>query len=103
MLIIAATLPVKSAALPAAIDAAIAMARATRTEAGCIEYGFYQDLEDPTCIHVFEKWENGEALAAHFETAHMAEFSSKIGEFIDGAVNARRYEIASEGPVFPED
>ena len=103
MLIIAATIPVKPAALPAAIEAAIVMARATRTEPGCIEYGFYQDLEDPSRIHVFEKWENGDALAAHFQTPHMAEFSGMIGEFVDGAVSARRYEIASEGPVFPED
>lgn len=102
MLVIAASLPIKAERLEKVIEAAITMARATREEAGCIEYGFYQDLEDPNRIHVFEKWESGEALSAHFATPHMATFQAAIGDAIAGAVSARRYEVASEGPVLPE-
>ncbi len=102
MLVIAASLPIKAERLQQVIDAAITMSRATREEAGCIEYGFYQDLEDPNRLHVFEKWESGEALSAHFAMPHMATFQAVIGDAIDGPVAARRYEVASEGPVMPE-
>ena len=40
-------------------------ARRSRSDAGCIDYAFAQNLEDPTEIRLIEKWENGELLKAH--------------------------------------
>ncbi len=102
MIVIAASLPINPENRDAAIEASVKMARATREEPGCIEYAFHQDLEDPNRFHVFEKWESGEALEAHFKTPHMAAFQAVAGDFIKGPADAKRYEIASEGPVFPE-
>ncbi len=102
MLIIAATVPVRPERLEEAKAAATEMARASRAEAGCLEYGFYQDVEDPARIHIFERWESLDALRAHFQTAHMAEFQRKVPDLVAGDVEATRYEIADSGPVLPE-
>jgi len=52
------------------------LAIATRAEPGCRRYVVAQDLEDPGRFHLSEHWQDIEALAAHFETAHMAAFSN---------------------------
>lgn len=41
------------------------MMRASRAEAGCLEYTFAADPIDPGRIVLFERWENQEALDAH--------------------------------------
>jgi len=54
-----------------------------RAEAGCIEYAPLVDLpdtlpnQDPPCpnaVVLVEKWESLDALKAHLQTLHMAEF-----------------------------
>ncbi|MEL6479270.1 MAG: putative quinol monooxygenase [Pseudomonadota bacterium] len=45
---------------------------ATRAEPGCEVYTYARLLEDPDTIRIFEIWESGEALRAHFKTPHMA-------------------------------
>jgi quinol monooxygenase YgiN len=47
---------------------------ATRAEAGCIEYNYAEDVLDAGLIRVSEIWESREQLAAHMQTAHMAEW-----------------------------
>jgi quinol monooxygenase YgiN len=41
------------------------MMRASRTEAGCLEYTFAADPIDPSRVVLFERWESQEALDAH--------------------------------------
>jgi quinol monooxygenase YgiN len=38
---------------------------------GCELYALHRDPEDPTRAVMIEKWESGEALAAHGETDHI--------------------------------
>lgn len=40
-------------------------ARRSRGDAGCIDYSFAQNLEDPTEIRLIEKWESDGLLKAH--------------------------------------
>lgn len=56
------------------------MVTASRAEAGCIAYGYGQDVLDPHTIHVVEKWRDRAALDAHFATPHMAEWRGVMGE-----------------------
>ncbi len=42
-------------------------AQRSRADAGCIDYAFSENLEDPTEIRLTEKWENAELLQAHLE------------------------------------
>lgn len=47
---------------------------ATRAEAGCVQYNYGEDVLDPGLIRVSELWQSREQLAAHIQTAHMAEW-----------------------------
>jgi quinol monooxygenase YgiN len=49
---------------------------ATRAEPGCLHYSFAADLVDPDIMRITEKWENPEALEAHFKSPHMAAFNA---------------------------
>lgn len=53
---------------------------ATRAEAGCVEYNYGEDMLDPGLIRVSEIWESREQLAAHMQTAHMAEWQRERAE-----------------------
>lgn len=50
------------------------MMRASRAEAGCLDYAYSLDLLEPGMIRITERWESREALAAHFASPHMAEW-----------------------------
>lgn len=62
---------------------AIKMAKASRAEAGCHAYAFFQDIENENQFRIYEEWESPEALRAHFATPHMAEFNAFL-KTIDG-------------------
>lgn len=68
---------------PADRDKAVALMRpmveASRAEAGCISYGFYEDPLEAGAFRVVEEWESEEALDAHFQEPHMAAFLGGIG------------------------
>jgi len=74
--------------------AAIAMGRATRAEAGCVTYRFYEDLEVRGHFHVFEIWESQDALKAHFETPHMKAFRATLGTLKFISRDITRYEVS---------
>ena len=59
-------------------QALINRAQRSRKDAGCIEYGFSQNLEDPTEVHLTEKWESAELLQAHLEIVD-EEFNALMG------------------------
>jgi quinol monooxygenase YgiN len=82
-----------------AIDAATTMAAATQTEPGNISYTFSQDLNDPNVFHLFEEWEDDEALAAHFTLPHMVAFVGALGDVLDGDMPTTKYVVSSHGPL----
>ena len=67
----------------ALVDAARWMQNESRQEPGCINYGFYVSLEDPTEFVAVEEWESKEALQAHFEAPSVAGFGERIGGLLD--------------------
>ena len=77
-----------------AVAAALAMAEETRSEAGCLSYRFYADIDRPNVFRVFEEWESGEALEAHFETPHMARFRSALSEIEIVSRDVKRYAVS---------
>lgn len=46
----------------------------SRSEPGCIDYAYAQDVLEPELFRVSETWETREALTAHFASAHMREW-----------------------------
>lgn len=93
MIIVAGTVPIRPEKRDEAARAATEMAKATQQEEGCLEYHFYSNVEDPDTFLVFERWQSEEALAAHFETTHMAEFRKKLPNLVSGAGEIYKYEV----------
>jgi len=59
-----------------------------------VTYRFYADLEEPGRFCVFEIWESGAALQAHFEAPHMATFRATLAKLTIVSRNVVRYEVA---------
>ena len=86
------------------IDAAtqkamIEMVRASRAEDGCYDYAFAQDLADPDTLVLFERWRDREALAAHGQSAHMAEFQKVMAANPPASRDLRIYETDEGQPL----
>ena len=52
---------------------------ASRAEAGCIAYDWTLDPALPGRVHVYEAWENEDALAGHFRDPSYAAMRDHIG------------------------
>jgi len=99
MLIVLAKAKVGADGLEAARAAIAAMVAASNAEAGCIAYAFTQDLLDPGVLHIFEKWQDDAALAAHFATPHMAAFGAAIAGLDFQVVEAIKFHADDGAPL----
>jgi len=79
--------------------AAADMAVATRQENGCQTYAFYQDIENPAVFRVFEEWESGDALKAHFQAPHMGTFRQAMANATFVRRELTKYDIAGSEPL----
>jgi quinol monooxygenase YgiN len=98
MILISGTVTVQADKIEEAKVAFIIMQDASTAEEGCISYRFFQDLEDPTVFRLFEEWETQDALPAHNESSHMADFRAKQPNFVAGK-DLNRYEVGSYGKL----
>ena len=89
----------------AADDAAVArglmatVATATRQEAGCRTYAFYEDVETPGRFRVYEEWDGDDALKAHFEAPHMATFRAGLGEITVVSRDIVKFQGGEKTPI----
>jgi len=72
-----------------------AVARASRAEAGCRNYGLYADTENEHDFVFVEEWETEEALQRHFTTPHIAEFMQAITAVIVAAPEVSFHTVQS--------
>jgi quinol monooxygenase YgiN len=72
------------------------MIRASRAEAGCIDYAYAIDLLDPGLIRVSERWESREALAAHIASDHIRRWRALWPEIGVSDRRLRMYDAAPE-------
>ncbi len=99
MLVIAARVRLDPAKREDAILAAKKMMAATLEEPGCSEYAFSADFDDPGVFRIFEEWQGEEALAAHFQAPHMAEFQAALAGFGIIEMDAHKYAVSDKGPI----
>lgn len=78
MIIIEGSVRIDPSRIEAARPAMEKMVRASRAEAGCIDYAYAIDLLDPGLVRVSERWKDRAALKSHFETPHMAQWREAI-------------------------
>ncbi|MEO5706906.1 MAG: putative quinol monooxygenase [Alteraurantiacibacter sp.] len=93
MLLIVGTVRLPPENLAAARPVMERMALASRAEAGCIEYGYAEDVFDPGLIHVKELWVSRAALDAHFASAHIGAWRAEWPALGLGERALRVYEV----------
>jgi quinol monooxygenase YgiN len=67
---------------------------ATQAEDGCEQYVFSRDVTNPDTLLISERWRDGEALAAHGKTPHMAEFNKAIGGATIKKISVKAYDVS---------
>lgn len=99
MLVVAGTITFDPAHQQRMIEAATAVAEATRAEDGCISYEFFADLNKPGRFSLFEQWEDEASLMKHFDTPHIATYYAVLETVGMKNREISRYEVSSVGPV----
>jgi quinol monooxygenase YgiN len=99
MIIVAGTFRVPEDRIEALMPVARATLAASRKEAGCIAYSYAFDVEDRGLVRVFEQWESGAHLDAHFKEPHMKPWRAKLAEVGASGRDLKRYEVDSGEPI----
>ena len=99
MLIVSGEIAVAEGAIERVREALRTMEEESRKEAGCLTYAFSVDINDPSTVRIFERWESMAALAAHFKTPHMAAFGAAVATIQPKSMNIKVYEIDKEVPL----
>ncbi len=76
------------------LDAVAPMVEATLREPGCRAYAFTPDPTDATLIRLWELWDDEEALAGHFASAHMADWQARARELAVTGRAIHKYTVA---------
>lgn len=76
-----------------------AMLAASRAEDGCEAYSYAVDVADAGLVRIFEVWRDAAALAAHFETPHMATWRSHWPAFGVSDRQLFAYEVGAVRPL----
>ena len=74
MIIVGGVVQFKAEMRDAVLAGVQEMMAASRAEEGCLAYTFSADLAAPDILHLFEVWTSEQALEAHRQSPHMAEF-----------------------------
>ena len=84
-------------AIHSALPAVIA---ATRAEAGCEEYGCYEDTQQPGRYVFVERWRDQASLDRHLATPHMAAWMKVAGPRLKSA-RGLLHDVASSAELRP--
>jgi quinol monooxygenase YgiN len=99
MFLIVGTVRVPAGSLDKARPAMRAMIAGSRSEQGCVEYSYSEDVLEPGLIHVKEVWESREAISAHFNSGHMKAWRSAWPELKISDRNLVLCEIMDQEPI----
>jgi quinol monooxygenase YgiN len=80
------------------LEAANAMAAATRSDEGCESYGFYVDATRDDVVLSVEVWRDQAALDAHMDHDHTQRFMADVPDLVAGVPTMRFFTAeASDG------
>ncbi len=91
MLVVAVEFEVAPAGHARFVAAAKELAAATRAESGCVFFEFWAHLDGEGRFHLFEGWQNTDALLSHRSEPHTDAFKAGLGDLGAEIVRVRRY------------
>ncbi|QXN96041.1 antibiotic biosynthesis monooxygenase [Nocardia iowensis] len=69
----------------------LGMIEPTVAEEGCLGYELYLHPTDPSRVVLLEEWVDADALAAHFETAHLKHCAAALDDILFEPFQLRRF------------
>ncbi len=99
MLIVAGHITAGPGARQSFLHAVQPMVAATLNEPGCREYCFSADPNNDDRIMLYELWDDEEALAAHFASAHMADWQQTRTSLDVVSADILQYTISDVSPL----
>jgi len=87
----------------------LAMMEATRAEAGCLHFAYFQDAAEPRTFYVAEAWETRRQLDRHAKTPHWrtwrrvwGRYGVRLRHLTDGSLRAHGGELVAVAIIPPE-
>jgi quinol monooxygenase YgiN len=96
MIVVLAQVESSVEAIKSIRGALVEMEKASRTEDGCHDYTFSQEIGDPARIRIVELWESMDALRAHFATPHMAKFRQALAGSPPRSMEVKLHELGDQ-------
>ncbi|QHG64624.1 putative quinol monooxygenase [Pseudomonas putida] len=90
-LYVTASFMVKAQGLEEVLAVLATLSQHTLLEPGCLDYGYYQSLEDPLQLTSFEVWQDEDNEAAHWRSEHLAAALSQVAGWLQGAPQVSKY------------
>jgi quinol monooxygenase YgiN len=91
---------------PERIDAALVAVRplieGALTEPGCLDYDWCPDPRHPGRLRVFERWQDEESLAAHFDNRWYLEMRQALAGFGLRGAETAKYRVDLSEPVYDQ-
>ena len=100
MIIIAGDIHIDPERVEEALEAAWPHIEGGRSQPGCLAYDWSSHRHDTGLVHVFERWESHEALAAHLAGPHYKNMLETMGQFGVKAAEVSKFRIDLQGPVY---
>src|SRR3954447_8687835 len=72
---------------------------ASREDDGCVNYGYYTEIEDPDSLIAVEEWRDMAALEAHLRTPHVARLVAELPGMIAAPPELTAHEVAGSGAL----
>ena len=98
MLVVSGVLRFTEVDVPMVRDEVIGILEKSRRDAGCVEYWWAADLEDPGAFRFFECWESQEAFEAHRNQPFEGAFAERVLPRLIG-VEAYHYDVDGRRPA----
>ena len=99
MIIVHSTFQLLPESKPEALALMQNMVRLCRQEYGCLSYEYYEGITEKNRVILLQEWENADCLQAHYQTAHMDDFISKLAGHLQSPIITRSYLAQEEAPV----
>lgn len=68
----------------------------TRAEAGCVNYDFHVDVEDPNVFVFYENWRSRDDLDVHLKAPHLQPLFGRLHQLLARPVEMRFLEMISD-------
>ncbi|MGH9029921.1 MAG: putative quinol monooxygenase [Acidimicrobiales bacterium] len=85
MLIISGSLSFAPEDRKLVLENLVEITQLSRNDAGCVDYWWAEDVEEPNTFRFFECWESQELFDAHISTPHEKTFGERLLSRIAGA------------------